>query len=239
MLPRPHAPLAVLGLLLGCAGSPPPSTLTLQPVAPLLLAGQATVVTARIDAGCQSLSDLAIGTADGSALPFWLTLKVDHFTTAHPSLADIIANPGFTQPPFDAGGGYIFNPATAIGLVPEPGGREITWQGWDGLQLVFTAATSAPATPVTIRVSMVACGEPLSQPLTLSAVGAIDLGPFCGWSSGEPCLADLDCTRASWMGQVCIAARSTDSLAVTGLSCSDPVPSGARCGCTSGLCAWR
>jgi hypothetical protein len=237
MLLRSHAPLALLALLLGCAEPPTPPTLTLQPVVPLLLAGQATVVTARIGGGCQLLGSLAIETADGAALPTWLTMKVDHFTTAHPSLADIIANPGFTQPPFDAGGGFIFDPAA--GLVPEPGGREITWQGWDGLQLVLLAATGAPATPVTLRVSMVACGEPLSQTLTLSAVGAVDLGPFCGWSSGEPCAADLDCTRSAGWGQVCIAARSNDTLADPSLTCSDPVPTGARCGCNSGLCAWR
>ena len=232
------APLTALTLLLGCAEAPPPPTLTLQPVAPLLLAGQATVVTARIGGDCQSLGSLAIEAADGSALPSWLNLKVDHFTTAGRSSVDAITNPG-TQPPFDAGGGFVFDPATAYGLAPEPGGREFAWRNWDGLQLVLTATAGAPATPVTIRVSMVACGEPLSQSLTLSVVGAIDLGPFCGWSTGEPCVVDLDCMRSAWLGQVCLAARSIDTLAIPSLTCSDPVPTGARCGCTSGLCAWR
>jgi hypothetical protein len=234
------APLTVLTLLLGCAESPTPPTLTLQPVAPLQLAGQPTVVTARIGAGCQSFGSLAIEAADGSALPPWLTLKVDRFTTARPTytITPGIANPG-TGSPFDTGGGSTFDPATAYGLAPEPGGREFTWSSWDGLQLVFTAAAGAPATPVALRVSMVACGEPLSQSFTLSVVGAIDLGPFCGWSTGESCATDLDCMRGGWVGQVCIAARSTDTLAVTGVTCSDPVPTGARCGCTSGLCAWR
>ena len=234
------APLVVLAALLGCAESPSPPTLTLQSAAPLLLAGQATVVTARVGAGCQSLTSYTIETADGAPAPAWLKVKVDHFTTATPTSSGsyVIQNPGQGKP-FDVGGGTTFDPASATGLAGAPGGREFAWERWDGLQLIFSAAAGAPAQAVALKVSMVACGESLSQPLALSVVGAVDLGAFCGWSSGESCGADTDCTRAGWMGQVCIASRSATTLAATYLSCSDPVPSGAHCGCTSGVCAWR
>jgi hypothetical protein len=220
---------ALLAGALGCGGKPPPAlvpALVVQPAEARLLAGEATVIVARLDGDCAGPLTLSVKGADGSAPPAWLDLKADRFTTGQAP----IANPG-TSSPF-AGGGSDF------GLPAVPGGRTFS-HAWNGFQLVISAAAAAPAAPVALRVRVDACGLSLDAPLTLTVAGSVELGAFCGWTPGQACGTDAGCTRGGWDGQVCLAAGAGDTLATPPLSCSDPIPSGARCGCVSGVCAWR
>jgi hypothetical protein len=238
--------LAGTALALLAACGPAPSVLTPSPGSPRLLAGAPTVVVLRVEPGCADLGALAVEMADGGAAPAWLGVAADRFLTTTATGNYAPGNPGQGQP-WDMGGdgscGIIFDPDGATFTDPAclpgaPGGR-VLGSSFDGFQLILTPAAAAPVGPVALQVRVSGCGRTWTGSLSPEVVGADDLAGFCGWSTGEPCAADADCARVGSYGQVCGAAASGPSPAHPVLSCSDPVPSGARCGCVAGTCAWR
>jgi hypothetical protein len=101
------------------------------------------------------------------------------------------------------------------------------------------------------RVRARGCGTEASSELTVKVVGAIDLGGFCGITTGATCGSDSACARAG-CGELCAGlafdvsatGEPTSTPATTAAhcfqsACTDPVPSGATCGCVMGACAWR
>lgn len=99
-----------------------------------------------------------------------------------------------------------------------------------------------------LRVVVRGCGTEASDDLTVTVLGPLDLGGFCGFISGTPCEADAGCARAAG-GDLCVGTDEGGDPTAWSPSpygwpyapgdCSDPVPSGATCGCVMGACAWR
>jgi hypothetical protein len=98
-----------------------------------------------------------------------------------------------------------------------------------------------------LRVVVRGCGTEASDDLTVTVLGPLDLGEFCGIISGTPCEADAGCARAGG-GELCAGVTEGGEPASgppyygahhARSDCTDPVPSGATCGCVMGACAWR
>jgi hypothetical protein len=227
--------LSVLVCLAACGGAAAPA-LTPSLVAPHLLAGEATAVVLRAEADCPGLGDLQVTTMEGDEPPAWLEIAIDRFMSGLPP----IGNPsGGSISPGSEGVGI----ATCFGCyVPSdrPGDRLFYEAPFDGYQLVLTPAAGAPAGPVPLLVLATGCGSTWRGGLTpVVTSGAADLAGFCGWTLGEGCQDDADCSRGGSFGQVCALVASSSSPAAPVLACSDPVRFGAHCGCQSGTCAWR
>jgi hypothetical protein len=211
-----------LSALVGCA---PEERLVVEPGEARLLEGQTTVVVVRVEPGCDRFDSISVEGEAGGPTPAWLAVTA----VAYSDSGYVIANPG-ENCAFPCGGGTTFDPMDFANARALSGSMHA--------QVTITPVAGAPDAPAVLQVGLSGCGRTWTGGIVVQSVGAAEVAGFCGWSSGEPCAGDPQCARSGWAGHVC-SPSANPSHGVNLLDCADPVPTGARCGCVAGTCAWR
>jgi hypothetical protein len=212
------------------------------------LEGQRTVVRVSAQLGCDDPADPVLEAADGAGVP--VAVSVHRVAKPDEGGDYFIGNPGLDRDiPGGGTSGEPYDPSTGrtvtVGREPSfvlPGRR---------FDLLVRPADGVGPGERRLRVRVDGCGTEAFGDLTLDVVGRVELGGFCGLTSGASCAEDAGCERAG-AGEVCAAAGTREreelarrlTLAAEAVlshasACTDPVPSGATCGCVSGACSWR
>ena len=140
-----------------------------------------------------------------------------------------ICNPS-SQPPFE--GTYY----PGAGCQRPEGYVSPVCEGEERFLAVTVAPSVAPGAHA-MGVHVRGCGEEQVLPLTLDVKGPLDLGGFCGASTGDACESDAGC---SGPGVVCTStAVRVGYWLEDGRACVDPVIYGAECRCVQHACTWR
>lgn len=216
--------------------------------------GVRTVVHVQAALGCDDPEPPVLELLDGAPAASAFAAEVHEVPTGEATY--FIGNPGRDRdiyvPDAPSGGAIPANPATGR-YVTVSSGRCCLTPDAKGFDVIVTPAIGAGVGEHRLRVRVRGCGTEASADLTVNVLGRLDLGAFCGITTGATCADDGGCERAG-CGELCAAAGTVEAAALgerlralagfpgsqcLASACTDPVPSGATCGCVLGACAWR